>query len=87
MVHPMKTGRFYYYPDFDLDEAIGKAALDYYMREGKHPDRAHVNPSVCQEETVKDVNGIKIIVAPDPEIVRHIVWMGEGNEKWHNSTG
>lgn len=74
----MKTGRFVYDNSGDLNSMVIKAARLYYVADGVFPDRAHVHPLICPEETVMTVDGSEIVIAPDSAIAKHIIWIGEG---------
>jgi hypothetical protein len=76
----MKTGRYYYYDSNDLNAMVVKSAHEYHASVGRFPNRAHVNPITCPTETIFTVDGKEIIVAPDPVVVKKIIWMGEGVE-------
>ena len=79
----MLTGRFYLQGDIgiSLEQRVKKAAEVYLEKTGVMPDRAHVNPSICNLECSVPINGNQITVIPDPTILEAITWIGIGNNQ------
>lgn len=80
----MITGRFYFQGDvgITLEQRVEKAAQCYLEKAGSFPNRAHVNPKVCNVECTVQVDGHEINVYPDPMMLEAITWIGIGKPKF-----
>jgi len=84
----MITGCFYLQGDLGvtLEERVKKAAESYQQKTGEMPNRAHVNPKVCNLECDISFQGHKIEVYPDRKMLEAITWIGIGKQTHKEET-
>lgn len=76
----MITGRFHFNGDIGItvEERVKRAAICYLDKTGSCPNRAHVNPKICNQPLLIEFKGHPITVVPDPTMLHYITWIGVG---------
>jgi hypothetical protein len=80
----MITGRFHLIGDISItvEQRVLRAAECYLQKAGSYPNRAHVNPKICNLPFSIEFQGHPIQVYPDPQMLEHITWIGMGKPEF-----
>lgn len=76
----METGRYFLIGDesITVEQRVIRAAESYHKKTGKLPNRAHVNPKICNIPFSMSFKDQNIDVYPDPIVLHYITWIGIG---------